>query len=272
MAIVPDAPGLTGAVMKYVVTNRTATTYNGLILGTAADLDVDSVTGDNDGIADEGAQYVGARGGHYDTSGTIWTGQSNYASVFYIPLDAGCVGTATGGQVLDNQDYVYDESGYNSDTLYNVMSRIDGWNASTFQADTITDVNVVMVDRQGQTLGPNDTLEFAFGLATSNVSESDLKSTIALLKNAVNDACIAGCPITLTGDVNVSGTITSADIIGLVNFVFKGGAAPLPCTASGDVNCSGTVTSADIIGLVNFVFKGGASPCDACASPLAAEC
>jgi hypothetical protein len=82
----------------------------------------------------------------------------------------------------------------------------------------------------------------------------------------------AGCPITRTGDVNVSGTITSADIIGLVNYVFKGGAQPLPCVASGDVNCSGAVTSADIISLVNYVFKAGPSPCDACTSPLAAGC
>ena len=73
------------------------------------------------------------------------------------------------------------------------------------------------------------------------------------------------CAVLTTGDVNVSGTITSADIIGLVNFVFKGGATPQPCEGAGDVNCSGTVTSADIIGLVNFVFKGGAPPCDVCA-------
>ena len=72
--------------------------------------------------------------------------------------------------------------------------------------------------------------------------------------------------------MNLSGTITSADIIGLVNFVFKGGDPPLPCVAAGDVNCGGTVTSADIIALVNYVFKGGLAPCDACTSPLAAAC
>jgi hypothetical protein len=269
---VPDAPGLTGAVMEYTLTNRTGTTYNGLILGAAADLDVDSVTSDNDGIADEAAQYVGARGGYYDTSGTIWTGQSNYAAIFYIPLDSGCTGSAVGGQVLDNKDYVYPDNGYNSDSLYNVMFNMGGWNAATLQADTITDVDVTMVDRQGQSLGPNDTLRFAFGVAVSHVSESDLKSTMSALRNAVNPTCITGCPITLTGDVNLSGTITSADIIATVNFVFKGGAHPLPCDAAADVGCNGSVTSADIIGLVNYVFKGGLPPCDGCTSPLAAGC
>jgi len=58
--------------------------------------------------------------------------------------------------------------------------------------------------------------------------------------------------------------ITSSDIIGLVNFVFKGGIGPLPCDESGDVNCTGAVTSADTIALVGFVFKSGPAPCDAC--------
>ena len=80
------------------------------------------------------------------------------------------------------------------------------------------------------------------------------------------------CPITLTGDVNLSGSLTSADIIAMVNFVFKGGAPPLPCEAAADVNCNGSVTSADVIFMVGHVFKGGPGPCDACTSPLAAAC
>jgi hypothetical protein len=64
-----------------------------------------------------------------------------------------------------------------------------------------------------------------------------------------------------TGDTNFDGVITSADIIHLVNYVFKGGAPPLPVPRSGDIDCSGAITSADIIALVNYVFKGGAPPC-----------
>jgi len=79
--------------------------------------------------------------------------------------------------------------------------------------------------------------------------------------------------IALVGDVNVSSTVTSADIIYLVNHVFKSGPAPLPCAASGDVNCSGNLSSADIISLVNYVFKGGAAPCDVCTlSPGTWDC
>ena len=73
-----------------------------------------------------------------------------------------------------------------------------------------------------------------------------------------------GCLVLITGDVNVSGAVTSADIIVMVNHVFKGGPAPLPCAAAGDANCTGNLTSSDIITLVNFVFKGGPAPCDVC--------
>jgi hypothetical protein len=79
------------------------------------------------------------------------------------------------------------------------------------------------------------------------------------------DSCTqTGCPVTLTGDVNTTGDITSADIIYLVNYVFKAGATPLPIASAGDVDCTGAVTSSDIIYLVNHVFKAGALPCDVC--------
>ena len=68
----------------------------------------------------------------------------------------------------------------------------------------------------------------------------------------------------MTGDVNESSTITSSDVIYLVNYVFKAGPTPLPCKAAGDVNCDGAVSSSDVILLVNHVFKSGPLTCDVC--------
>jgi hypothetical protein len=67
-------------------------------------------------------------------------------------------------------------------------------------------------------------------------------------------------PPYIVGDVNESGSITAADVIYLVNFVFKGGPAPLPVWQAGDVNATSSITSADIVYLVNYVFKGGPPP------------
>jgi hypothetical protein len=52
---------------------------------------------------------------------------------------------------------------------------------------------------------------------------------------------IQTCAVALTGDVNLSGTVTPSDIIYLVNYVLKAGATPLPCRAAGDVNCDGAI-------------------------------
>lgn len=72
------------------------------------------------------------------------------------------------------------------------------------------------------------------------------------------------CVIAMTGDVNVDLVLTSADIIYMVNYIFKSGPAPLPIHQAGDVNCDGVESSADVIYLVTHVFKGGLPPCDVC--------
>jgi plastocyanin len=75
---------------------------------------------------------------------------------------------------------------------------------------------------------------------------------------------VPSCLITLTGDLDLNRTLTTADIIRLVNYVFRGGLPPSPCAAAGDVNCSGAVSAADVIALVNHVLKSGPPPCDVC--------
>jgi len=80
------------------------------------------------------------------------------------------------------------------------------------------------------------------------------------------------CLVDMTGDVNLSGSITSADIIYLVRFVLLSGNEPEPCYGAGDANCSGVVNSADIVYLVNHVFKSGPGPCDFCTSGFHGGC
>ena len=61
------------------------------------------------------------------------------------------------------------------------------------------------------------------------------------------------------GDANGSGTVNLADIIYIVNYVFKGGTKPAP-DCRGDANNNGTINLSDIIYEVNFIFKGGPKP------------
>ena len=74
------------------------------------------------------------------------------------------------------------------------------------------------------------------------------------------------CAVAVTGDINTTGSITSADIIAMVHVVFFNHIhRSEPCLAASDVNCDESVTAADIIYLVNRVFKGGPAPCNVCA-------
>ena len=63
------------------------------------------------------------------------------------------------------------------------------------------------------------------------------------------------------GDANGDGVINSADIVYLINYLFKGGPAPDPLEV-GDLNCDGVINSADVVYLINYLFKGGPPPCD----------
>jgi len=63
----------------------------------------------------------------------------------------------------------------------------------------------------------------------------------------------------LRGDANGDRVINSADVVYLINYLFKGGPAPEPLEA-GDVNCDGTINSADVVYLINYLFKGGPPP------------
>ncbi len=104
---------------------------------------------------------------------------------------------------------------------------------------------------------------FCLTASTSVAADTDLQYL-----NQDHDSCL----VELTGDVNVSGAITSADIIYTIKFVFMRGNQPEPCSGVGDVNCSGSVTTADVIYLVNHVFKSGPQPCDFCTNGTGQGC
>jgi len=64
----------------------------------------------------------------------------------------------------------------------------------------------------------------------------------------------------LHGDANADKKVSVADVVYLINFLFKNGPAPYPFPA-GDVNCDGYVTVSDVVYLINYLFKGGRPPC-----------
>jgi hypothetical protein len=65
----------------------------------------------------------------------------------------------------------------------------------------------------------------------------------------------------IPGDANSDGSVTIADVVYLVNYLFKGGAQPDPLwkgDANGGSDCQ--VNIADVVYLVSFLFKSGPTP------------
>lgn len=63
----------------------------------------------------------------------------------------------------------------------------------------------------------------------------------------------------ICGDINRDGRITAADLIWMVNYIFKGGLLPDPEEVA-DVNADSVVNLADVVYLVSYVYKNGNEP------------
>jgi hypothetical protein len=61
------------------------------------------------------------------------------------------------------------------------------------------------------------------------------------------------------GDANGDGKCSLADVVYLINYLFKGGPAPNPRQA-GDANRDKKVTVGDCVYLINYLFKSGPPP------------
>ncbi len=68
---------------------------------------------------------------------------------------------------------------------------------------------------------------------------------------------------TFCGDLTQDTLIDVADVIYLINYLFRGGIVPEP-TCRGDVNCSGDADIGDVVYLINYLYKSGTAPCFGC--------
>jgi len=63
------------------------------------------------------------------------------------------------------------------------------------------------------------------------------------------------------GEVTGDEVINAADVVFLIDYLYKNGPAPEPLM-TGDVNCDEVINSADVVYLINYLFKEGPSPCN----------
>ncbi len=182
----------------------------------------------------------GARVRIYSSDGTYPTEPITYVEVPWASL------------ALHPDTNVVDFSGFNlvfRDDFHVAIQRL-GTAADTLAL--VSDTTTAGVGRSGEYYqGAWELMVDGWGVDVNHIIRAEL--------------CCADCPVILTGDADTSGALTAADVIRLVNYVFKSGLPPEPCVAAGDTNCDEAVTAADVINLVNRVFKSGPAPCDVCA-------
>lgn len=68
----------------------------------------------------------------------------------------------------------------------------------------------------------------------------------------------------LAGDANGDGVVELADVVYLINYLYKGGPPPDPL-AAGDPNADCVVELADLVYLINYLYKSGPAPQQGCA-------
>jgi len=156
-----------------------------------------------------------------------------------------------------------------------------------FMTETAIDSATVM--SLSETYGELDG-EIVFYYAThfaevSNLLSADQKNQLTALADSLGYVSAAGAflysqPIAMPeimdtdflfavgsgspcGDANSDGKLNVADVVYLVNYIFKIGAAPNPLDA-GDVNCDTRVNVGDGVYLINYIFKTGSKPCTGC--------
>ncbi|EQB63806.1 MAG: hypothetical protein RBG1_1C00001G1385 [candidate division Zixibacteria bacterium RBG-1] len=201
----------------------------------------------------QGELYAACTGDYGAVEGSVYVINPNTNSVIDNILIGGTPNTV--GISWDGTAYL-SAGGFITDGLvYTFHSQTD----SVLRGEA----NPILVD-----LGATDVLVDKSGFCYVACFSSSTVQKIDAAGNILDTFSVGDGPTSLSifdprkiGDANGDGNTQLADIIFMVNFIFKGENLPNP-PAFGDLNCDRKVNLGDIIYLVNFIFKGGAPACD----------
>jgi hypothetical protein len=162
------------------------------------------------------------------------------------------------------------------DRTGSLTSNFPWFSASGEAGDTTSDycinLSVVGVAPSTQPIGPGFGILFKIYLDVLCLSDTLLPDTLVYINVygtlAQDDTLIKenrflqGRYIILAvkyGDANGDNKVSVADVVYLINYLFKGGSPPNPFI-KGDANGDGKVSTADVVYLINYLFKGGPPP------------
>lgn len=102
----------------------------------------------------------------------------------------------------------------------------------------------------------------AIGYGVTKIDTSSFSTYSNIVKSRFGNYVPAVKSFTVSirrrGDANNDGTVNVADVVYIINYVFKKG--PAPNSYLGDANGDTNINVADAVYLINFIFKGGTPP------------
>ncbi len=242
---------------------------NNLTVAWYSDWDVTSDTGSANYGGVDAAKYMLYQRGAYP--GGAGSNISRYAGVGGLREG----GKPVGGFVVDNNVYIYPESGWENDSLWNRMNILtqDQYLAGPFPDAQPTppanadDLSMVLVLAKNQTVATAADTVYAgvvlAGQPQSGGTLAGLKTTMDLgYKFLCNRNLVPGaqqCQTCKCGDADNNGIWTISDAVYLITYIFGGGPAPAQ-TCLGDADGNKIITISDAVYLITFIFGGGPQP------------
>ncbi len=241
---------------------------NNLTIAYYCDWDVPSDTGSNNYGGVDATKYMLYQRGSYP--GGVANNTNRYAALG----GAREGGKIVGGFVVDNNVYIYPESGWENDSLWNRMNILaqDSYNAGPYPdplagTGPADDLSMVLVLAKGQTVATTaDTVFAGVVLAGQPVAGGTLAGVKTAMdlgyKFMCNRNLVPGaqqCQTCKCGDADNSGAWSISDAVYLINYIFAGGPAPAQ-TCLGDADGSKAISISDAVYLINYIFAGGPAP------------
>ncbi|MBU1471642.1 MAG: hypothetical protein KJ723_13265 [candidate division Zixibacteria bacterium] len=251
---VPTHPDTCVLIERVTFINHADTTIR-IHIGEGIDWDIpDGADGsDNRSGADGTGQYVYQYGPIADPQ------QDYYGGAAFSHEIAGAI-------VLENDIWVYPNSGYVPADIGNLLTTLSGFTAS--DPDSIEDLNSFYAVCQDLEIEPGKSITVCKVKTSSLTGKTDFDNLIAKgrLWIAANGLSCPGCAgiICLEGDADGSTGVDIDDVVYLIAYIFTGGPPPVAAVCCGDADGSGGVDIDDVVYLIAYIFTGGPAPIYSC--------
>ena len=167
-----------------------------------------------------------------------------------------------GGVILNNDTWVYDNSGYDPAEIGGLLNRISGFDSTI---DSVFDQNMFFAIYQEVSLDPGESIEFCKIKTSSLTGLDDLKALVdtAFVWADENNACVSGeydCGPEGVGNADGLGIIDIDDIVYMIQWLYAGGPSPIPEDCCANVDGLGICDIDDVVYLIQYLYAGGPAP------------